>query len=285
MKRLFDLTVEDLSATPVWRYEGGNGVEAIVVPESRDSLTQADDEVFLAATEFHLPDSSPWIGFCFPVDDAGMDYLQPVIVTPAGHVRFWFEGTVAPEVLASQWTALGKREDEVFPLNFRCRVPVDGRMIEGIIPRVEISAPIAPVGPVAPPEEEQPAAEDFSLPSRPARVRRLFEASAGVQEKRSAARRRAEMLVEFREGNSPGAGVTSDFSRGGIFIRSAEAPQLGPSLALTMHLPGGRTVLLKGRVVRKAPGGIARPAGFALEVTEKTEDYEAFLARLLDPTK
>jgi len=88
MKRLFDLTVEDLTATPVWRYEGGDGAGAVVAPESRDSLTQADEEIYLACTEFQLADSSRYLGLCFPVDAASLEHLQPVIMTPAGHVRF-----------------------------------------------------------------------------------------------------------------------------------------------------------------------------------------------------
>src|SRR5262249_43626287 len=51
VKRLADLTVEDLIGSPVWRYEGGTGAEALVAPSARQSLSQLDDEIFLAATE------------------------------------------------------------------------------------------------------------------------------------------------------------------------------------------------------------------------------------------
>ena len=285
MKRLFDLTVEDLDASPVWRYEGGSGVEAVVVEETRDSLSSADEEVYLAATEFVLPDSSPRMGFCFPVDDAGVEYLQPVIVTPAGHVRFWFDGAVTAEVLASQWTALGKHEDEVFPLSYRCRVPVDGRTVAGTLRSVETSAGSPPVS--VPPRGGN-GSKTTASPSRqgrPDRVRKLFSAESGGIEKRIAPRRRAEMLVEFREGESLGAGVTQELSRRGMFIRSSQPPRLGPALSLTMHLPGGRTVLLKGRVVRQSGEAISRPDGFGVELTEKTAEYDAFLTRLLDPRK
>jgi PilZ domain-containing protein len=284
MKRLFDLTVEDLTASPVWRYEGGSGVEAIVAAEPRASLTRADEEVYLAATEFVLPDSNPRLGFCFPVDDAGMDYLQPVIVTPAGHVRFWFEGTVSADVLESQWTALGKREDEVFPLTFRCLVPVDGSTVTGTIHKVEASPAIEPPASGGGGGGDPGGLDVSGRGARPGRVRRLFAAGEGIVEKRIAPRRRAEMLVEFREGDSLGAGVTSEISRRGMFIRSAQPPRLGPALSLTMHLPGGRTVLLKGRIVRK-DGELPHPGGFGLELTEKTEEYDAFLTRLLDPNK
>ena len=48
MKRLAELTVEDLVADPVWRYEGGTGPQALVEPAKRDSLSRMDDEIFLA---------------------------------------------------------------------------------------------------------------------------------------------------------------------------------------------------------------------------------------------
>ena len=147
MKRLADLAVEDLTSAPVWRYEGESGGDAVVSAEQRDSLSQAEDEVFLAATHFFLPDSSQYAGFCFPVDAGGVDYLQPVIITPSGHVRFWFDGVAAREVLEAQWNALGKREEEVFPVRFQCRVPVDGRTVAGVISGVETSADITPVHP------------------------------------------------------------------------------------------------------------------------------------------
>ena len=139
MKRLGELTVEDLTANPVWRYEGGSGAEALVAPVDRDSLSQSDDEIFLAATDFQLSDSSRHFGFCFPADDSGIDYLQPVIISGPRHVCFWFEGTIPPTALDSQWNALGKQPADIFPIAFQCRVPVDGRAVAGRIKGVESS--------------------------------------------------------------------------------------------------------------------------------------------------
>src|SRR5215472_3700315 len=126
VKRLVYLTVEDLEASPVWRYEGGSGPHATVAPTKRVSLSQSDDEIFLAATEFQLTDSSRHFGFCFPADDSGIDYLQPVIIRPAGHVNFWFDGPAEPGHLSRQWKSLGKEPSEIFPVAYRCLVPVDG---------------------------------------------------------------------------------------------------------------------------------------------------------------
>ena len=275
MKRLADLTVEDLTSAPVWRYEGGDGVDAVVVAQARDRLSQMDDEIFLAATEFLLPDSSQHLGFCFPVDNAGLDYLQPVIVTRTGHVQFWFDGVVAPEVLSAQWAALGKRAEEVFPVRFRCRVPVDGRDVTGVIPGIETSAGNlsrasrrVPRGRFArkPSESYRSRAPGWTvLSARPSRVRRLFANRAGIVVTRTAPRRRVEMMVEFDQGGSRGTGVTGDVSRGGMFVRSARPPNGGPAVSLTVHLPGGREILLMGRVVRSAAASdLSQSPGFAL---------------------
>jgi PilZ domain len=291
MKRLAELTIEDLTTAPVWRYEGGSGADAAVVAERRDSLSQLDDEIFLAATEFVLPDSSQHLGFCFPVDDAGIDYLQPVIVTPTAHVRFWFDETIAPEVLSAQWNALGRREEEIFPVRFRCRVPVDGRTVAGVIPNVETPASTSPAhrnpseltGEVP---DRSRRADGSAASLRPSRVRRSIERRAGIPEKRTAPRHRVEMMVEFDEGGSRVTGVTGEISRSGMFVRSARLPNGGPAVNLTVHLPGGRELLLKGRVVpNSAPADPARPAGFGLRLTEKPDEYDDFLSRLHDVPK
>ncbi len=283
MKRLAELTIEDLAAAPVWRYEGGTGAEAIVAaaPE-RNSLSQADEDVFLAATDFFLPDSSRHIGFCFPADAAGIEYLQPVIVTPAGQVQFWFDRAVARETLAAQWSALGKLAEEVFPVRFRCRVAVDGCEVGGVIPHIETSEDLAPkpekLGNVFPDSREPRAGGPFAkrrlTPVRP------FPAAQPGQ--RTAFRHRVEMVVEFERGGSRGAGVAGDVSRSGIFVRSAQPPSIGPALKLTLHLPGGRELTLEGRVVRSSlVSDPSRPSGFGLALTDRPDEYDQFLAWLL----
>jgi hypothetical protein len=131
VKRLLDVTVDDLVAHPVWRYEGGVGRDAIVVPATKTTLSRSDDEIFLAGTDFELFDTTKHFGFCFPADDTGIAYLQPVILTRSGPVSFWFDELPSEEKLSKQWRLLGKDEAEIFPATFRCRVLVDGRIITG----------------------------------------------------------------------------------------------------------------------------------------------------------
>jgi PilZ domain-containing protein len=299
VKRLVDLTIEDLTATPVWRYEGGSGVEAVVVPETRDGLSQADEEVFLAATEFALPDATQHLGFCFPVDDSGIDYLQPVIVTRSGQVRFWFDGPITQEVLAAQWNALEKPVEEIFPVRFRCLVPVDGRTVTGAIANVESSGdlsrdleaePIPMFSKAATASPHGPRSTGVTvLEDRPTKTPRPFSARPFRKtQQRAVPRHDVEMMVEFEQGESHGTGVTGNVSRDGMFVRASRLPNTGPLLNLTVHLPGGRKLLLKGRVVRTAALGLPRPAsssGFGLRLTDKSDEFEEFLSLFPDTTK
>jgi PilZ domain len=281
MKRLLDLTAEDLRESPVWRYEGGSGEDALVEPAARISLSREDDDIFLAATEFELADASRHFGFCFPADDSGLDYLQPVILTATGPVSFWFDAPATPETLARQWSALGRPLSAIFPATFRCLVPVDGRTVESRIERVE-----TPRNGAAPSPGEAGAREGGSIsPSKKdsaaleAPVIAVRTRGAPVIEKRGNRRRRTEMEVEFAQGALRGTGVTGDVSRRGMFVRSRELPGPGPLLRLTVNLPGGRRLELKGRVVRRAgeaarPFG-PRPSGFGLRLAEEWPEYES----------
>jgi PilZ domain len=299
LQRLVDLTIEDLSTTPVWRYEGGSGAEAVVVPTGRSSLSGEDDEVCLAATEFILCDSSRHLGFCFPVDDSGLDYLQPVILTRAGQVSFWFDGPIAQEVLAAQWNALGKRAEEVFPVQFRCLVPVAGRTVTGVIPHVESSAETFCSGNAGPVPETARATGSGTNPVsrasrsvrgvRPTPARPLSAVPGMRRRKGRPPRHNVEMMVEFEHGDSRGTGVTRDISSGGMFVSASSLPNVGPSLQLTVHLPNGRRLELKGKVVRSASQTGVSPApappGFGVRLTDQPPEYDELLSRLLGPQK
>jgi hypothetical protein len=272
VKRLIDLTVEDLRKYPVWRYEGGTGQDALVEAARRDALSQQDDEIFLAATEFRLADGSDLFGFCFPADDSGLDYLQPAILTDSGPVNFWFDGPAPPELLARQWKALGRERRQVFPVSFRCLVPVDGRTVRGRIDAVESSRNLS-AGPPAPEIGEDAAAAAAAAESadrvptaRPTQARR----NTGPVEKRTARRRKAEMTVEFSQGALRGTGTTHDVSPRGMFVRSPRLPGTGPMLRLKVNLPGGRTLELRGRVVREAESS----PGFGLRLAEEWPQYQ-----------
>lgn len=279
MKRLVELSIQDLRDSPVWRYEGGSGAAAVVSPANRASLSQTDDEIYLAATEFELFDGTRHDGFCFPADDSGLDYLQPAIVTASGHVNFWFDGPVTKSDLSKQWDALGKSEGDVLPATFKCRVPVDGRTVSGRIQRVESAGDLEASGP-PPPSLDVSAAGvlgDRVPTARPVQARR----DTGPIEKRTARRRKAEMEVEFTQDGVPATGVIGDLSPRGMFVRSARIPGTGPNLRLTVNLPNGRKLVLTGKVVRTVLGAAARgSSGFGLRLSGESAEYDELLLKL-----
>ncbi len=259
MKRLVDLTIEDLAAHPVWRYEGGSGADASAAQTDLRTLSQMDDEVFLAATEFELFDGTKHTGFCFPADGSGIDYLQPVILTPSGPVSFWFEDAPDADTLAGQWKALHKEPKNIFPIAYRCLVPVDGQTRSGRIDAVASSDAV-----------EAPKKGDGNVP--PPKRRR----GIGVSATRTTRRRNAEMTVEFSQGKLYGTGVTGDVSRRGMFVRTPWIPGTGPVLRLTVNLPGGRKLALTGRVVRTVPGDRPSPGspGFGLRLLDEWPEWD-----------
>jgi hypothetical protein len=261
VKRLVDLTMEDLAAHPVWRYEGGQGAEALGAPVDRRALSQSDDEIFLAATSYELFDATEHGGFCFPADGTDIDYLQPVILTPAGQVAFWFEGPAAPETLDRQWKALGRTPERIFPVSFRCLVPVDGRTVGGRIEGIASAETVAVNHPAG---------------GTPRRRR-----GVGTGEIRTTRRRPAEMTVEFSQGSLQGKGVVGDVSRRGMYVRSSWIPGTGPVLRLTVHLPGGRKLDLTGRVVHRVDADSTSPApsGFGLRLLDDWPGYDEIFGR------
>lgn len=133
MKRIADLTPADFERAPVWRYSGATDETAVMYATNRRELTDDERETFIARTQFVLGNGAQHVGFCSPVNDSEMDCLQPVILTQYGPVYFWFEHPPTHEFLASQWARLGVTREDVFPVHFRCTVPVSGRFVTGII--------------------------------------------------------------------------------------------------------------------------------------------------------
>lgn len=133
MKRLHDLSRSDLELSPVWRYEGEIDEVARLHATDLKQLRGDDHHIHIAKTQFVLANGTQHVGFCTPATDEGLDSLQPVILTPGGPVYFWFDEPPTAESLRSQWKLLGAGRDEIFPVHFRCTIPVDGQFITGTI--------------------------------------------------------------------------------------------------------------------------------------------------------
>ena len=133
MKRLADLTPSDLERVAIWRYAGETDDVARVAATDRQELSERDEDMFIARTQFVLANGTQHIGFCSPADEDDLDVLQPVIVTSEGLVYFHFEEPPSHEMLDVQWQRLGAGHEQIFPVYFRCLVPLDGHYVTGTI--------------------------------------------------------------------------------------------------------------------------------------------------------
>jgi hypothetical protein len=133
MKRLHELRPFDLERVAVWHYEGASDDVATVRATDRTELGKADIDTFIARTQFVLGNGAQHVGFCSPAEDCGLDVTQPVIVTSLGLVYFHFEEPPSQETLDDQWRRLGAGHEQVFPVHFRCTVPLAGKFVTGVI--------------------------------------------------------------------------------------------------------------------------------------------------------
>lgn len=132
MKRLTDLRPADLERVAVWHYLGEVDDDARVRATERSELARADAENYVARTQFVLANGMQHVGFCSPVDES-LESIQPVIVTAEGLVYFWFDEPPSHETLLRQWKRLDAGREQIFPVHFRCLVPVDGHYVTGVI--------------------------------------------------------------------------------------------------------------------------------------------------------
>lgn len=139
MKPFVELTREDLHLHPVWRYHSSHDdTQAVVQPDERRELSDEESITFVVATVFRLADGSELTGLCLPSDPSGLDYLKPVILTDAGHVRLCNDHT-AGTLVAAACRRLGRPVASIFPVLFECRIPVDGVRVTGTVDLADAS--------------------------------------------------------------------------------------------------------------------------------------------------
>lgn len=141
MKRLADLTAGDLDRVRVWRYAGDSDDTATVHATDRVALSGGEGDVFIAHTQFTLGNGAQHVGFCTPAAGSALEALQPVILSQWGPVYFWFDPPPTRESLAAQWRRLGTSRESIFPVHYRCTVPVDGTYVVGTINAEDLEGP------------------------------------------------------------------------------------------------------------------------------------------------
>lgn len=103
-------------------------------------------------------------------------------------------------------------------------------------------------------------------------------------ERRGFARKKRRFLVEFSLRGRPCTGFTYDVSPTGIFVRSIRLPDPGTVMSANLHLPEGKRVEVRGKVMRsfRVPAALARlvPSGFSIRLSDSPEDYFQFLSTL-----
>src|SRR4051812_16904883 len=141
-KQVYELTLEDLAKYPVWEFaldeedvEGQD--EATVRPHSISGALNPSQGVFVVAACFTLADGSTMRGYITPPadDEAGLDTVQPQIVTECGQVGFWC-GAMEPDAATRQgfYNTLGKQSDAVFPVGYESSVRLTSGPVSGTIP-------------------------------------------------------------------------------------------------------------------------------------------------------
>jgi EAL domain-containing protein (putative c-di-GMP-specific phosphodiesterase class I)/ActR/RegA family two-component response regulator/Tfp pilus assembly protein PilZ len=114
-----------------------------------------------------------------------------------------------------------------------------------------------------------------------------------LQEQRSSPRRLHATLCAFRSAGRllPSYGITFNLSRGGLFVRTLDLPQMGDSVWLEFRPPGSEAVVhLRATVAWRTVGG-ATPPGFAVQLqahrcpTGDLATYRELYQRLLDSSR
>lgn len=141
-KQVYELTLDDLSAFPVWEFRldqesEEDQDESTVRPHIPDGPLDPANRMFVVRAVFTLADGSKMRGYVTPPGrgDAGVGTWQPIVVTKSGQVRFWC-GTSAPgpKRLAHSYELLGKDAKHVFPVRFESDVELAGGPVRGSVP-------------------------------------------------------------------------------------------------------------------------------------------------------
>jgi len=139
-KQIYDLRLEDLRKCAVWRIvldvEGEDRQdECTVQPCPSLSRVDAAEGLFFVHAEFTAEDGTRFEGYCTPHETYSIGFIRPTIVTDRGQVGFWWGiAKPTPKELKACYEKLGKNRKTLFPLQFRCLLPIsNAERMEGTV--------------------------------------------------------------------------------------------------------------------------------------------------------
>jgi uncharacterized protein (TIGR02266 family) len=99
-----------------------------------------------------------------------------------------------------------------------------------------------------------------------------------AQDKRREERYKGRFKVEYASRGQTYRGISSDLSLNGLFIRTRNPLEIGTLITVLLHLPGGVTATVKGRVARvwvttEGTSAISIKNGMGIEILEKDYHY------------
>jgi hypothetical protein len=123
-KQITELAIADLQRYPIWEFaideEGEPGQDEETV-KPRPDLRRADPDggIFVVRSRFVARDGTRFDGFVTASGDADLGSVQPTVITPAGHVYFWF-GIREPSArtIEDSYRKLQTPRDHLFPLAY-----------------------------------------------------------------------------------------------------------------------------------------------------------------------
>lgn len=99
-----------------------------------------------------------------------------------------------------------------------------------------------------------------------------------AQEKRRSERYKRRFKIEYALDDQICRGISSDLSLNGIFVRTRNPLEMGKLITVVLHLPGGLTATLRGKVARvlvtrDGTSAISIRNGMGIEIIETDYNY------------
>jgi hypothetical protein len=143
----YDLTFDDIMRYPAWEYalneesvEGQD--ERTVRPYLAPPPLNPNDSYFIVRASFFLADGTKMKGLIKPKQLGQKENIStvipydlgPIIISKEWKMDFRY-GTIKPDPddIAENYRIIGKRPNEIFPIQFRSDIEVSNSIIEGVI--------------------------------------------------------------------------------------------------------------------------------------------------------